>query len=152
MNLIEEELTEIIIGEAIDIHKKLGPGLLESVYERILANRLIKRGIEAKRQEKVSFEFEDQYFIEGLRVDLLVENRIIVEIKSTEHLHPVHKKQLLTYLRLKNLQVGLLINFGQSTLKNGLERIINGYQGEKMETLPLTEQIITSFAQRPRGH
>jgi GxxExxY protein len=108
------------------IHQALGPGLLESVYETVLAQQLKRRGFEVQRQRSVSFEFDGMQFDEGFRIDLLVDGRVVVELKSMEKLAPVHSKQLLTYLRLMNLQVGLLINFGASTLKEGLRRVVNG--------------------------
>ncbi len=120
-----DDITGEIIDAAIKIHKELGPGLLESVYEIILARSLEKRGVSIERQKPVSFEYDGILFDEGFRVDLLVDNRVVVELKSVEKLAPVHGKQLLTYIRLMNLPVGLLINFGASTLKEGLHRIVN---------------------------
>jgi iron complex transport system substrate-binding protein len=110
------------------VHVALGPGLLESVYEAILAAELRKRGLTVDRQRPVSFEFDGMTFEEGFRVDLLVDERVVVELKSVEALVPVHWKQVLTYLKLLNLEVGLLINFGAPTLKEGLHRIVNNYQ------------------------
>jgi iron complex transport system substrate-binding protein len=99
--------------------------LLESVYEVVLSRALEKRGFRVERQKAIRFEYEEMVFEEGFRADLLIENRVIVELKSVEKLAPVHSKQLLTYLRLMNLPVGLLINFGAFTLKEGLHRIVN---------------------------
>ncbi len=101
------------------------PGLLESVYEVVLARALEKRGFCVERQKAIRFEYDGMVFQEGFRTDLLVESRVVVELKSVENLAPVHSKQLLTYLRLMNLPVGLLINFGAATLKEGLHRIVN---------------------------
>src|SRR5439155_17165893 len=120
-----DDITGAIIDAAIKIHKDLGPGLLESVYEVVLARSLERRGLHVQRQLPFRFEYDGMVFEEGFRIDLLVENRVIVEIKSIEVLAPVHSKQLLTYLRLMNLHVGLLINFGEPTLKEGLHRIVN---------------------------
>jgi GxxExxY protein len=120
-----DDITGAIIDEAIKIHKELGPGLLESVYEVVLARALERRGLRVERQKPVRFEYDGMIFEEGFRVDLLVEDMVVVELKSIETLHPVHGKQLLTYLRLMNLPVGLLINFGESTLKEGLHRVVN---------------------------
>ena len=120
-----DEITGAIIDVSIDIHRKLGPGLLESVYELVLARALEKRGFHVERQVAISFEYEGIVFEEGFRVDLLVEKQVPVELKSVETLAPVHSKQLLTYLRLLNLPVGLLINFGSLTLTQGLHRIVN---------------------------
>lgn len=120
-----DDLTGAIIDASIQIHRDLGPGLLESVYESLLQRALVKRGFEVKQQQTVSFEYDGESFDEGLRVDLMVENAVVVELKSVEKLSPVHSKQLLTYLRLLNLPVGLLINFGAPTLKEGLHRVVN---------------------------
>ncbi len=120
-----DEITGAIIDEALKIHKALGPGLLESVYETVLARALERRALLVERQKGVSFEYDGLTFNEGFRVDLLVEERVIVELKSVEKLASVHSKQTLTYLRLLNLPVGLLINFGAATLKEGLHRVVN---------------------------
>jgi len=122
-----DELTGIIVDAAYKIHTGLGPGLLESVSEAVWARELERRGLRVKRQALVSFDYDGMHFDEGLRIDLLVEDVVIVELKSVEKLAPVHSKQLLTYLRLMNLSVGLLINFGGATLKEGLHRIVNNY-------------------------
>lgn len=120
-----DEITGIIVDASLKLHQALGPGLLESVYETILARDLERRGLTVERQKTVRFDYDGLVFEEGLRVDLLVEGTVILELKSVETLAPVHKKQLLTYLRLMKLPVGLLINFGASTLKEGLHRIVN---------------------------
>jgi GxxExxY protein len=121
-----------ITGEVIDcsigLHRRVGPGLLESFYERILERDLQQRGLIVERQKCVSFEFEGVLFTDAIRVDLLVEGLVLVELKSIEKIHAVHKKQVLTYLRMLRLPVGLLINFGQDTLKEGLHRIAHTYQ------------------------
>jgi iron complex transport system substrate-binding protein len=120
-----DDITGAVVDAALKIHKELGPGLLESVYEVVLARALERRGFRVERQKPIRFELDGMVFEEGFRVDLLVEGRVIVEIKSVEKLAPVHSKQLLTYLRLMNLPVGLLINFGAATLKEGLHRVVN---------------------------
>ena len=122
-----DEITGEIVDAAYKLHNGLGPGLLESVYETVLQRDLDRRGLYIERQKTVSFDYEGLHFNEGLRIDLLVEERIVVEIKSVERLAPSHGKQVLTYLRLLKLPVGLLINFGGPTLKEGLRRIVNGY-------------------------
>ncbi len=122
-----DDITGIIIDSTIKIHKDIGPGLLESVYETILARELDRRGLKVERQKIIRFEYDDMIFEEGFRTDLLVDSRIVLELKSVEKLAPVHNKQLLTYLRLMNLSVGLLINFGAATLKEGLNRVVNNY-------------------------
>jgi GxxExxY protein len=121
-----DDITGAVIDEAMKIHRELGPGLLESVYEIILARQLERRGFRVARQRPVPIEYDGLIFEQGFRADLVVEARVVVEIKSVEHLAPVHPKQLLTYLRLMRLEVGLLINFGNATLKEGLHRVVNG--------------------------
>jgi iron complex transport system substrate-binding protein len=120
-----DSVTGAVIDEAVKLHRDLGPGLLESVYEVLLHRMLLRRGLRVERQKLVSFEYDGLRFDEGLRVDLLVEDVVVVELKSVEKLAPVHGKQVLTYLRLMNLNVGLLLNFGGATLKEGLRRIVN---------------------------
>jgi GxxExxY protein len=121
--------TNVITGEivdaAYDLHTRLGPGLLESVYEAVLARALEHRGLRIERQKPVSFEFDGILFEEGFRADLIVDGRVLVELKSVEKLTPVHSKQVLTYLRLLNLEVGLLINFGAALFKDGVHRVMN---------------------------
>jgi len=118
-------ITAAIVDASMRLHTELGPGLLESVYEVVLARALRKRGFHVEQQKPVRFEYDEMVFEEGFRVDLLVERHVVVELKSVERLAPVHSKQLLTYLRLLNLPVGLLINFGAATLKEGLHRVVN---------------------------
>ena len=120
-----DEITEQIIGAAIRLHTDLGPGLLESVYASILARGLLRRGLQVERNLPVRFEYEGMLFEDGLRVDLLVNRKVVVELKAVETVAPVHSRQLLTYLRLLNLEVGLLLNFGGATLKEGLQRVLN---------------------------
>lgn len=121
------EITGIIIEESIKIHKDLGPGLLESVYEEVLCYRLVKRGLLVERQKAIPLYYEDVKMDIGFRADLIVEHAVVVEIKSVEAIAPVHPKVLLTYLRLTDKRVGLLINFNEAILKNGLKRIVNNY-------------------------
>jgi iron complex transport system substrate-binding protein len=124
-----DRLTGEIVDAAFKLHLALGPGLLESVYETVLAKELERRGLRAARQVPVSFAYDGLEFRDVCRIDLLVESRVAVELKSVERFAPVHPKQLLTYLRLMNLPVGLLINFGAPTLKEGLRRIVNNRIG-----------------------
>ena len=119
------DITGMIVDAALQIHKDLGPGLLESVYEAVLAKKLEQRGLNVERQKILRFEYDGMTFDEGFRMDLLVEDQVVIELKSVEQIAPVHKKQLLTYLKLAKKPVGLLINFGAATLKEGLTRIIN---------------------------
>ena len=120
-----DDITAAVVDSSMKIHKELGPGLLESVYEAVLARTLERRGLQVERQKIIRFEYDGMTFDEGFRLDLLVNQKVIVELKSVENLAPVHGKQLLTYLRLMNLPVGLLINFGAATLKAGLRRVVN---------------------------
>ncbi len=120
-------VTGAIIDESIKIHTDLGPGLLESVYEELLAYRLVKSGFTVKRQVPIPVIYEDIKMELGFRADLIVESCVIVEIKSVELLAPVHHKQLLTYLKLTGISVGLLINFNEELLKKWLKRIVNNY-------------------------
>jgi iron complex transport system substrate-binding protein len=113
------------VDAAFHIHSKLGPGLLESVYEMILAKDLERRGLSVERQKSIPIEFDGLHFEEGFRADLIVEHAIIVELKSVELLAPVHYKQLLTYLRLLDYRLGLLINFGAPGIKDGIKRVVN---------------------------
>ena len=119
-------ITGIILHESIRIHREIGPGILESVYEAVLAKRLSQRGLLVQRQRIVPLVIDGEDFGEAFRIDLFVENCIVVELKSVEQLHPVHFKKTQTYLRLLGLPLGLLINFGEPTLKEGYHRIVNG--------------------------
>jgi GxxExxY protein len=120
-------LTGTIVDAAFKLHVGLGPGLLESVYQSILARDLARRGLRVDCERVISFEYDGMRFDSGLRIEMLIENLIVVELKSVEQLSPVHPKQLLTYLRLLHLPVGLLINFGAARLKEGIRRVANGY-------------------------
>lgn len=122
----ENEIAREIIDAAYHIHCMLGPGLLESVYEIILAHELRKRGLHVERQVPVVIVWDNITFEEGYRVDLIVEGKVIVELKSKEHVLPVDKKQVLTHLRLCDKRLGLLINFGEELIKDGISRIVNG--------------------------
>lgn len=122
-----EELSALVVDAAYHLHRGLEPGLLESVYEAVLVRDLTQRGLHAQRQKAVDFEYEGMRFSEGLRVDILVNEVLVVELKSVEKLAPVHHKQLLTYLRLMQLPLGLLINFGAPTFKEGVRRVVNNH-------------------------
>lgn len=123
---MENETAREVVDAALTVHKALGPGLLESVYETALSHELMKRGLQVQRQVPVTFVYDGQRYDEGFRIDLLVAECIIVELKSVEKVHPVHKKQLLTYLRLSEKRLGLLINFNCALLKEGITRVVNG--------------------------
>ncbi|MBW2574985.1 MAG: GxxExxY protein [Deltaproteobacteria bacterium] len=124
--MTENEIAKIIVDAAFQIHKRLGPGLLESVYEVVLAHELKKRGLRVKQQVPVAIVYDDIKFDEGFRADLIIEDKVIVELKSVENIVPVHKKQLLTYLRLSDKRLGLLINFGSELIRDGISRVVNG--------------------------
>lgn len=125
---MENEITEKIIGAAIEVHRQLGPGLLESVYEECLCYELNQQGLQFKRQLEVPVIYKGLKLDCGYRVDLLVEDAVIVEIKSAESLPPVFAAQLLTYLKICRKRVGLLINFNVPVLRNGLKRVANNYE------------------------
>jgi GxxExxY protein len=122
-----EALARLAIDHSMAIHKDLGPGLLESAYESILAASLARAGIKVDRQQPVRIRYAGLQVADAFRIDLLVENHLILEIKSVERLAPVHSRQLLTYLRLADLPLGLLMNFGGATFREGLKRIVNDY-------------------------
>jgi len=122
-----EEVARIAVDCGLRIHRDLGPGLLESVYEVVLANGLRRSGLSVERQKPISFLYDGVMFDEGFRADLMVENSLIIELKSVERLAPVHGKQLLTYLRLADKRLGLLMNFGAETFKEGCKRVVNGH-------------------------
>lgn len=124
--MTENDLAKIVVDACYHIHVRLGPGLLESVYVRILEYELTKRGLRVRREVPISFRYDDVEFDEGFRADLIVEDQLILELKSVESTAPVHKKQLLTYLKLTGLKLGLLINFGAPLIKDGIVRLVNG--------------------------
>jgi len=128
-----------VLDVALRLHRDLGPGLLESVYEAVLAARLAQIGYAVVRQQPVNIEFEGVRIDAAFRIDLMVDGRLIVEIKSVERLLPVHAKQLLTYLRLTRQPVGLLLNFGGQTLKEGVRRLVNNHR-PSASSAPLREQ------------
>ena len=121
----ENELSNKIIGAAIELHKVLGPGLLESAYENAFAYELRNIGLDVKQQVPMPFVYKDIKLDAGYRLDILVENKLIIEIKSVETLAPVHFSQVLTYLKLSELKLGLLINFNTKLLKEGIHRVVN---------------------------
>lgn len=137
----ENEIGSIIVDSAVRLHRALGPGLLETVYEAVFARGLTKRGLRVQRQVAVPIEYDGQRFDEGFRADLIIDGKVIVELKSVECVWPAHKRQLLTYLRLTGLKLGYLLNFGEALMKDGITRTING----ALEKISLTE------AQRPGG-
>lgn len=121
----ENAIAREIVDAAFKVHKKLGPGLLESVYETALAFELQRKALSVQRQVPISIVYEGISFDEGFRADLIAEDKVIVELKSVEEVKAVHKKQLLTYLRLADKRLGLLVNFGSNLIRNGIYRIVN---------------------------
>ena len=124
----ENEISGDIVDAAVKLHQRLGPGLLESAYEMILAAELVRRGHRVETQVPVSFDYEGMKFENAFRVDMIVDEQIVVELKATELKNPVFARQLKTYLVLMNKHIGLLLNFGQMKMVNGIERIVNGYE------------------------
>ena len=124
--MTENQIAKAVVDVAYKLHTELGPGLLESVYEVLLEHELVRRGFSVRRQVPVPIEWNGVKFTEGFKADLIVNDKVIVELKSVERLMPVHSKQLLTYLRLMKLRLGLLINFGEERIKDGIKRVANG--------------------------
>jgi len=122
----ENDIGTIVVDSAIAVHRALGPGLLESVYEAVLAKEISQRGLKAERQVPVKIEYNGMTFEEGFRADIIVEGKVILELKSVEQVTAAHKKQLQTYLRLGGCKLGYLLNFGAALMKNGITRAVNG--------------------------
>ena len=127
IKMTENNLSNQVIGEAIIVHKELGPGLLVSVYETCLAYRLLKSGVNVERQKAIPLIFEDVKMDCGFRCDILVEGKLIVEVKAIDALNDIHMAQILTHLKLTNIRLGLLLNFNVIKLRDGIKRIINGF-------------------------
>ena len=123
--MTENDISRVIVDASYRIHEELGPGLFESVYEEILSYELMKKGLYISRQKTIPIVWEEIKMEHGFRADLIVENKVLIEIKSVESIAPVHQKQVLTYLKLTNLKLGLLINFNEAYIKNGITRIVN---------------------------
>ena len=123
--MLENELSKIVVNACFDIHSQLGPGLFESVYEEILYSELRKKGLMIERQKAIPVVWKELKMEQGFRADLIVEHKVLIEIKSVEAIARVHQKQVLTYLRLTNLKLGLLVNFNEALIKNGIQRIVN---------------------------
>jgi GxxExxY protein len=122
----ENEIGTVVVDRAVCLHKELGPGLLESVYEMLLARDLETAGLEVKRQVPIPIRFRGVTFDQGFRADMIVNGKVLVELKSVESTNPVHSKQVLTYLRLSGLKLGFLLNFGEALMKDGIWRLANG--------------------------
>lgn len=125
--MTENELSKIVFDAGLKIHKKLGPGLFETVYEECLFYELQKQGLKVEKQIVLPIVYEELKISNAFRIDILVESKIILEIKAVEFINPSHKAQLLTYLKMTNCKLGLLINFNDETFRAGVSRIINGY-------------------------
>jgi GxxExxY protein len=130
-----DEITRDVIGLSMRIHNALGPGLFETVYETVLYGKLIEMGYHVDRQMPINIEFEGTRFSNAFKIDLLVDHRLIVEVKSVDHNSALHAKQLLTYLRLQNLPVGLAINFGCLSLTDGIKRVVNNHKDSAKSAL-----------------
>ena len=125
--MAENEIGGTIVDCSVKLHKDLGPGLLESVYEVILAHLLEEAGLKVERQVSIPIEYADIKFDEGFRADIIVEDKVILELKSVEKVNKAHKKQVLTYLKLTDMKLGYLLNFGETLMKDGISRVLNGY-------------------------
>jgi iron complex transport system substrate-binding protein len=136
----EEEVSAVIVDCGYKLHVEAGPGLLESVYEVVLTKMLEERGLKVRRQVPVPIQLMGLTFDEGFRADLIVHGLVLVELKSVENLSPVHAKQVLTYLRLLKMPLGLLINFGSATFKEGVKRIVNNHQNFASSRLRVNQQ------------
>lgn len=128
--MTENKISKLILDSAIDVHKALGPGLLESVYEIVLAYELKQRGLRVDRQMPISIHYKNMTFNEAFRADLVVEGKVIVELKSVEQVLDSHKKQVQTYLRLTGCKLGFLLNFGEALMKRGVTRVVNGLEDD----------------------
>lgn len=125
-----DEMSAIVVDEAIGIHREFGPGLFESVYESVLAGRLLSKGLAVDRQVAIQAVFDGQHFDAAFKIDILVEGTLILEIKAVDQLTKAHAKQLLTYLRIMKQPVGLLLNFNGATMKEGIRRMVNDYRAD----------------------
>ena len=128
--MTENEIGTIIVDAAIAVHRELGPGLLESVYEIVLAYELQQRGLRVNRQLPIPIHYRDMTFNDAFRADLVVEDKVIVELKSVEQVSEAHKKQVQTYLRLTGCKLGFLLNFGEALMKRGMLRVVNGLKDD----------------------
>jgi len=126
--MTENEIGTIVVESAIAVHRELGPGLLETVYEVVLARELQDRGLNVERQVPVAIQYKDIRFDQGFRADIIVDSRVILELKSVEHVSAAHKKQVQTYLRLTGCKLGYLLNFGEALMKAGITRCVNGLE------------------------
>jgi GxxExxY protein len=135
----ENEISKIVVDACYQIHVRLGPGLLETVYHRILEHELNKRSLSVRREVPIPFRYDEIEFDEGFRADLIVNDKVIIELKSVENTAPVHKKQVLTYLKLTGMKLGILANFGAPLMKDGLFRLVNGLVDKPEEARAKTQ-------------
>jgi GxxExxY protein len=133
--MTENEIGKVVVDAAVKVHRELGPGLLETVYEVVLARELERRGLRVERQVPVPIVYEGMRFEEGFRADIVVEGKVILELKSVEQMGKVHAKQVFTYLKLKGLKLGFVLNFGANLMKEGIERVVNGLPEENLGVL-----------------
>lgn len=155
--MTENEISRVVVDAALKVHRALGPGLLESVYEVVLADELRNRGLGVQRQVSVPIRYENYCFDEAFKADLVVEQKVIIEIKSVELAKPVHKKQVLTYLRLADMRLGLLINFGTELIRDGITRLVNGLEDEPTKQTPFAgfaplREVNTAPLATPQQH
>jgi GxxExxY protein len=136
--MTENDIGTVIVDTAIEVHRQLGPGLLESVYEAVLAYELTARGLPVNRQVPIQINYKSMTFEEAFRADLLVADKVIIELKSVEILNNAHRKQLQTYLRLTNLKLGYLLNFGAALMKEGIVRAVNGLEESRSPLLSVS--------------
>jgi GxxExxY protein len=126
--MTENEIGTVVVDSAVAVHRELGPGLLETVYEAVLARELQERGLKVERQVAVAIEYKGLAFDEGFRADIIAEGKVILELKSVEHVTAAHRKQVQTYLRLTGCKLGYLLNFGEALMKDGITRCVNGLE------------------------
>ena len=126
--MTENEIGTVVVDSAVAVHRELGPGLLETVYEAVLARELQERGLKVQRQVAVAIEYKGLMFDEGFWADIIAEGKVILELKSVEHVTAAHRKQVQTYLRLTGCKLGYLLNFGEALMKNGITRCVNGLE------------------------
>ena len=151
--MTENEIGTIVVNVAVVVHRELGPGLLETVYEVILARELQDQGLQVDRQVSVPITYKEHRFDEGFRADIIVENRVILELKSIERIMPAHKKQVQTYLRLTGCKLGYLLNFGEELMKTGITRCVYGLPEPNLcapaplrETIPKLPGVVGLFS------
>ena len=147
----ENAIGKAVVNAAIQVHRELGPGLLETVYEVVLARELERRGLRVERQVPVSINYGGLRFDEGFRADIIVEGKVILELKSIEQLSKVHAKQVFTYLKLKRMKLGYLLNFGAHLMKDGIDRIVNGLPEESLGVLASSRETETGVSEPERS-